>query len=238
MEVKVDQRIVDQFDNVQIGVLVVKGLTNDYKNNYDEIDQLLKTAEKSVNDHFKDQEITQDETIIRWRGIYSQFGAKPSKFRCSIESLCRMVTSEKNDYQIRRINPLVDIYNYISLKHRIPVGGDDTDKVEGYIWLTVADGTEEFSVLNSGEKEFACEKEVIYRDEKEVLCRRWNWRESNKTKLDETTKNVCLFIEGVSVYSEEDMREILGEMAELVGKYCGGEASISVLNSKNLKLEI
>ena len=74
MEVKVDQRIVDQFDNVQIGVLVVKGLTNDYKNNYDEIDQLLKTAEKSVNDHFKGKEITQDETIIRWRGIYSQFG--------------------------------------------------------------------------------------------------------------------------------------------------------------------
>ena len=43
-----------------------------------------------------------------------------------------------------RINVLVDLYNAISVRHLIPVGGEDLDRLEGRLRLTVADGSEAF----------------------------------------------------------------------------------------------
>lgn len=74
-----------------------------------------------------------DETLIiehphiaPWREEYRQFGAKPKKYRSSIENLIRRISKGE---EIRHINKLVDIYNIISLKYVIPVGGEDLDKM-------------------------------------------------------------------------------------------------------------
>jgi DNA/RNA-binding domain of Phe-tRNA-synthetase-like protein len=43
--------------------------------------------------------------------------------------------------------------------------------------------------MDLGEQEIVEKGEVIYRDDKEVLTRRWVWRQSNKDKvLNETTR--------------------------------------------------
>src|SRR3989344_2939818 len=78
-----------------------------------------------------------------------------------------------------------NIYNYISIKHVIPVGGDDLDKIDGDLELTFAKGNEKFVQLNSSEIDHPKKEEVIYKDDKEVTCRRWNWRECDKSKMTE-----------------------------------------------------
>ena len=226
------------YPETQIGVLIMK----DIKNNYTDgglIDNLLKQEEIKVISELKDREMASYEYVKIWRETYSKFGSKPSKYNSSIESLLKTILSDKTGNQIRRINPLVDIYNLISIKHRIPAGGDDIEKISGNIQLTFADGNEKFRKLNSDEYEIADENEVIYRDEEEVLCRRWNWRECDKSKLTEKTEKVCLFVEGVQLFPKNVINEIIDELAELIEKFCGGSVICKeVLNSDNQSVEI
>ena len=60
--------------------------------------------------------------IQAWRKAYRQFGCDPHDYRCSAEALARQVVKGNN---IWGINPLVDVYNFISLKYTLPVGGED-----------------------------------------------------------------------------------------------------------------
>ncbi len=86
------------------------------------------------------------------------------------------------------INPLVDIYNSISLKYAMPCGGEDMDKFIGDIRLTKATGDESFITLGSDKSEPPYEGEIVYKDDEGAICRCWNWRESVRTMLTEDTK--------------------------------------------------
>ena len=143
-----------------------------------------------------------------------------------------------NRTEIRHINKIVDIYNYISIKHIIPLGGDDIDKIDGNITLKLAQGNEPFTELNSNETKNPKEGEVVYVDDEEVLCRRWNWRECDKSKMTEETKNILLVVEGLTPFKKEEIGTILQELSELVQKYCGGEIKTEILNSSKQELEL
>ena len=83
-----------------------------------------------------EQEISQLPAVAPWRAAFAQFGVKPSKYRSSIEAMLRSAQSGR----LRSINPLVDLYNTISLRHQLPVGGEDLAKIVGDIRLTRATG--------------------------------------------------------------------------------------------------
>ncbi|MEZ4529653.1 MAG: phenylalanine--tRNA ligase beta subunit-related protein [Thermomicrobiales bacterium] len=73
---------------------------------------------------------------------------KPSKYRSSIEAMLRSAQSGR----LRPINPLVDLYNAISLRHLLPVGGEDLAAIVGDVRLTRAQGDEEFTPLGSKDR--------------------------------------------------------------------------------------
>ena len=133
----------------------------------------------------------------------------------------------------------------MSLKHMIPMGGDDIDNIEGgiengNIILKIAKGDEPFVELNSdpnNEPKHPKQGEVVYCDDKEVLCRRWNWRECDKSKMTEATKNVTLVVEGLAPITKEEVEAIIDELAELVSKYCGGEVQKFILDEENKEVE-
>ena len=120
----------------------------------------------------------------------------------------------------------------------LPVGGDNIDKIDGNILLKFADGTEQFTELNSNETKNPREGEVIYSDDKEVLCRRWNWRECDKSKMTEDTANVTLVVEGLPPVTKEEVESATKELSELMKKHLRGEVEIFILNRENPELDI
>ena len=80
-------------------------------------------------------QISEHPHIAPWREAYRQFGAKPKEHPSSIENLVRRVLK---GWTVPHVNPLVDLYNTISLRHLVPVGGEDLDRVEGDVLLTFA----------------------------------------------------------------------------------------------------
>lgn len=233
MKLKIDKEIFQKFPDVVIGVVVAKGVNNQGESN--EVINSIREKAGEIRENFNSETLSQNPRVDSWRKAYSSFGAKPKNYKCSVENLYRMILQ---GIELRHINKIVDIYNYISIKHLVPAGGDDIDKVDGDIILRFARGDEPFRELNSEEVKNPKQGEVVYSDDKEILCRRWNWRECDKSKMTEKTRNVAIVLEGLPPVREEEIEKIIEELESLVKQHCGGEIQTFILDINNSEVEI
>src|SRR2546429_6774785 len=92
--------------------------------------------------------------------------------RPSVEALLRRVEAG-----LPRIDRLTDIYNAISVRHLLPVGGEDLARYRGPARLTRAAGDEASDTVRDGEPVTGHPQsgEVIWRDNAGVTCRCWDW---------------------------------------------------------------
>ena len=164
--------------------------------------------------------------MAAWRAVYTAFGSKPSRTRNSAEALAKRALS---DGGLPRINVLVDIYNAISVAHLIPVGGEDTDHIQGGMRLVRATGEEDFVTVAGGEEvvEHPDAGEVVWRDDTSVTCRRWNWRQGPRTRLTEASVSAIFLLESLAPMPVAGVEAAGAELAELLEKFSPG-ARISV----------
>ncbi|MBW2966456.1 hypothetical protein KY342_05115 [Candidatus Woesearchaeota archaeon] len=212
---------------------MAKEIDNKGKNK--EITKLLKDIQDMIKLNFIPTDLAKHELISPWRTVFSGFGAKPSKYHSSIEAMMRRILKGG---KINSINKIVDIYNYLSLKHILPMGSDDLDKVEGDITITFARGYETFIPLGTTEEEEPKKGEVIYRDNEKVLCRRWNWHDCDQTKLSDNTKNVVIYVEGLPPVKKAKLIEVCKELIDLITTFCKGEADYYILNKTKSSVKI
>jgi lysyl-tRNA synthetase class 2 len=231
MRLIIDERIFERFPGLNLGLVVARGVDNQGESR--EVLELIQDRQKEIAGRYDSETISLEPRIQAWRQAYSAFGAKPKKYKSSVESLYRMALK---GMAWSHINKIVDIYNYISLEHMVPLGGDDLEQVSGDIVLTFAQGEEVFTPLNSEVQEPVKPGEVIYRDDSDVLCRRWNWRESDKTKMTADTHDVLMVLEGLPPVTREDVDRVLVELADLVDKFCGGRIQTHILDSQSPQL--
>ncbi|WP_416068753.1 B3/4 domain-containing protein (plasmid) [Rhizobium sp. YTUHZ045] len=143
-----------------------------------------------------------DAHLASWADVYSRFGAKPNRTPCSAQALKKRV---EKDGRLPTINPLVDLYNAVSLRFAVPVGGENFDAYVGKPRLAIADGTEAFDTVANGEAivEHPSVGEVIWRDDIGVTCRRWNWRQGTRTRLDSIGGRMWFILESLETMPEE-----------------------------------
>lgn len=216
------------FPNAKIGIITCNGIDNTIKDE-NQYKDMISQGEKEALNHLPNEEFSSNEVIKVWRDAFKKFKTKKGA-RSSIEALLKRVSTGKG---LGTINPLVDIYNSISLKYAMPCGGEDMDKFIGYIRLTKATGDESFITLGSDKSEPPYEGEIVYKDDEGAICRCWNWRESVRTMLTEDTKNAFLCIELVDENREKDFENALKELSQLVEKNLGGKSEISILHINN-----
>lgn len=225
MKFKINPKIFTDFDNPVIGVIVVRGIDN--KKDHPEIQKMLRTEENNLREKLKNIEVSEHPHIAPWRETYRKFGSKPRDFRCSTEALTRVVLRGS---EVRKISTLVDLYNLISIKYILPVGAEDLDKMRGDLELTFAEGSENYTPLGEEENDPPQKGEVIYKDDIGVICRRWNWREGDRTKITKETKNAVVVLESIASIS---IKEAVAELADLIKKYCGGEIFVYYLDKNS-----
>lgn len=131
-----------------------------------------------------------------WREAFRAFGAKPQRTPCSAEALLKRV---QRDGMLPGVNAVVDLYNAVSLRHAIPVGGENASAYVGLPHLVRATGSETFDTMANGEPATEAPEpgEVIWRDEIGVTCRRWNWRQGTRTRLEPSTTEMWFVLEAL-----------------------------------------
>ncbi len=226
MNLLIQKEVQEQFSPI-IGVIYASGVDNTKQ--IPEVGALLEEVSASVRESFAEFESPSKHPFIAaWRQTYKKFGSDPHEYRCSAEALVRRALKGAI---LPRINTLVDLYNYISLKYVLPVGGENTDAIKGDLHLATALGTEEFIRLGGIENEPPKVGEVIYKDDSGVICRRWNWREAERTKMTEGTVNAVIVIDAVPPTGAPLVEEATRELARLVTQYCGGALTTEILKT-------
>lgn len=223
---RVTDEVFARFPDVVLGVVVA--LRVDNSGDGTGLADPLRQEEERVCASLAGAQIAEHPHIAPWREAYRRFGAKPREHPSSIENLARRVLK---GWTVPHVNPLVDLYNTISLRHLVPVGGEDLDRVQGDVLLAVATD-QEAPVHLLGEPEARPPKpgEIIYKDDLGTLCRRWNWKEAERTKLTAETRNAFLVIEGLPPVGRDLVERAAGELAALVREHCGGAVEVALID--------
>ncbi|WP_426108732.1 B3/B4 domain-containing protein [Pseudomonas sp. TWR1-1-4] len=141
-----------------------------------------------------------------WADVFRNFGAKPQRTPCSAEALRKRVFRDGN---LASIEPVVDLYNAISIQYAIPVGGENVEAYDGSPRLVIADGTELFDTMKDGAPvhESPDPGEVVWRDDRGITCRRWNWRQGIRTRLTSDAKHMWFILESLPPMPIEALTE-------------------------------
>jgi len=177
---------------------------------------LLSDAEAQARATLAGRGAEELEPVDAWRLAYRAFGAKPKRTRPSLEALLRRVEAG-----LPRIDRLTDIYNAISVRHLLPVGGEDLARYRGPARLARATGDEPFDTVRDGQPvtEHPEPGEVIWRDDDGVTCRCWNWRQCVRTRITHATTSAVFILDGLGELGTDGLlaagRDLAGQLAML-----------------------
>ncbi len=206
-KLQIQPQLIAQFPEYNALVIYSQGLNNQ-KHNLD-CSNWLQEVQRQQQIAFQGQKPSSHPHISAWSQAYKQFGAKPSKYPCSIEALLKRALK---GHDLSGINPLVDLYNAISLAYVLPIGGEDWDYLSSNLVLTLAKGTEPFNTFENGKETVTYPEpgEVIWLDSSGVTCRRWNWRQCRRTQITANTCNAYFVLDCLPPYSLKELM-IAGE---------------------------
>ena len=225
--------VFEVFPDVKIAIAVCKEIDNSIKKE-DQYKDMLDKAQEECLKYLPDADLPKNPVISVWRDAFTKFKTKKGA-RSSIEALLKRAYKKTG---INTINPLVDIYNSISLKYALPCGGEDIDKFVGDVLLTKAKGDEPFITYGTDESEPPLPEEICYKDDAGAICRCWNWREAVRTCLSEETKNAFMIIECVDPSRFADQEAAINELTKLIKENLGGEYEIHILDRNNKSVVI
>lgn len=231
-KIEIKKEFWNKFPEAQISVLIIKGIDNTKKDSI--LETKLEAAQKEAMQYVSNELFTDNQVIADWRRAFSIIKTKKGA-RSSIEALLKRVSKNQ---AIGSINPLVDIYNCISLSYGVPCGGEDINKIVGSLSLGEAKGGEQFITLGSEESSPALEQEMIYYDEQGAVCRSLNWREAKRTMLTTETTNAVFVLEAVYEHQITNLNKATNALKAELEDYFEGEVSTYCLNSIDSIIEL
>jgi DNA/RNA-binding domain of Phe-tRNA-synthetase-like protein len=220
--------LLAQYPTITAGVVFARGIDNASEN--PEAQGLLRAQAEVLQSTYASRPLSSHPHISSWRAAFSSFGLKPTQYRSAVEALMRHVLKAG---AVPHINTLVDICNYVSMKHVLPVAAYDLAHVSGPVEVRFAKGDEPFLPLYAKEIEYPKPGEVAYTDDEGALSRRWVWRQCDRAKSTPQTRDALLTTEGVNDIQREAVETATKELVTLVGQFCGGELSWSLLDTDN-----
>ncbi|NYI04623.1 B3/B4 domain-containing protein [Allostreptomyces psammosilenae] len=164
-----------------------------------------------------------DPRIEAWHAAYRSFGTNPRRVRPSVDALGRRLAKKG---ALPRINPAVDSYNAVSVRHGLPAGAFDLDHVTGDVVIRHADGGESFTPLGEpGTVENPRPGEIVYADGAGVLTRHWNHRDAHRTRVTEDSTRVAFVLETLHGSRDGDLLQAAAtELRRLLDPHCGQTA--------------
>jgi DNA/RNA-binding domain of Phe-tRNA-synthetase-like protein len=231
----ISPEIFERYPGYVRGVVIAHGVTNGPSPAA--LVQLMREAEESVRARVDAEKIAEEPRIKSWREAYRAFGARPAEFRSSVEAMARRAL--RGD-QLPSISALVDLGNVMSLRHLLPAGAHAIDLLNGDIELRFSTGGEDFVPFGSEELEHPLPGEVIFVENVTgtVLTRRWTWRQGNHTLTLPETTAIEFNVDGLPPITREEVETACAEVAELIGRFCGGTSRIDYLTAENPRISL
>ncbi len=201
------------------------------------IEQLAATAEAEAIELMGGREVADHIEIQQWRGAYRQFGVKKTSYRNACEALLRRI---KRGDGLPRVLPLVDLYNSLSIKYRIPVGADDLATLMPPLAFRHSRPGDGFRDLAGDPHSDDPPKpgEVVLADKAHVLCRRWNWRQDARSRIQPTTRDATVVLQTLADDGAERLTNAAEELAKHAREDLGATCAWAIANADATVVEV
>jgi len=204
MKFTIQPQVLQKLPDIKLGLIIIHNI--DFQKNGEEMASKLQKSIEKARETYTPEDIQHSKDIKIWHEKMENVGIDWKNHTVSIESILKRIVVDKKD--IGSINPLVDLYNSISINTLTPMGAYNLDQTFGDLTLDFATGEEIYRPLNN-KKDEQCEKgELILKDQKESMCRYWVHKQSNTHKITPFTKNIIFRVEGIAK-SDTDFQEVL-----------------------------
>jgi DNA/RNA-binding domain of Phe-tRNA-synthetase-like protein len=221
--------IWQRFPKLVPGLLVVKGI-----NPSGEVENKIRMLYERAGKRLAEQSESQMPEVAAWRRVYSRMGLKPTKYRSASEALLRRF---KRECDLPRLHPLVDLCNAASLAYALPVAVFDLEKVERFIEVRPASGTEQYLSFQE-QIEHPEAGEIIFADAAgHAHARRWTFRQSRRSVVEQGTEKVIIVSEGVHEQAGEDVPSLMEELGEALAELWRSPTKQAVLTADNPRID-
>jgi DNA/RNA-binding domain of Phe-tRNA-synthetase-like protein len=221
--------ILARYPQVAGGVMLAQGVTNGPTPA--PLLALYQAEQQQVGQRLGDTPLSQVESLAAWRRVFRGFGVDPTQYRSAAEALLRRLT-KKGD--IPSINLLVDTGNLVSIRYALPVAVFDRHAVQRTVTVHFADGSERYSELGASEEEHPQPGEVVFSDEnKQVIARRWCWRQSASSAAIAETRDCLITVEAHHDTGRQDVEAALRDLRALLHDYAGGTTTSTILDASH-----
>lgn len=160
--------------------------------------------------------VEKSDVIEGYLELYDKVGA--ARARHAVRNLVEIA---RQSGKLPNINTVVDSYNLVSIERGLIVGAHDLDRVSGNVRVKIADGSELYVPLGTGQKQAIAQGEYVFADDKVVLCR-LDVKQGEHTKVTDATKNVFLYVQGNSRTTQKYLDDALEQICANITRYCGG----------------
>jgi DNA/RNA-binding domain of Phe-tRNA-synthetase-like protein len=142
--------------------------------------------------------------IEGWRSAFKRMGAKSGE-RCSLEALYRFWQKRGALYHV---NAFVNLYNAYCLTRGVPMGAYDAARLMPEFALGRPPAGLAFTPLGKpGESETPRPEEIVYFDSQRILCRLWNMKDCDQTKITDATSDTVLMFDMLAENADGAMRQ-------------------------------
>ena len=205
---------------VNVGYLLLGGLNNAFK------DEGFESARKALINHLLEQEtigaLRKHSNLRGYRELHRQFAGVDSALVPSPESLFEALFKHGG---LRPINPIVDIYNSIALRHRLSCGAHDIDTLAGAINLRLCQDGDSFHALGHKKAKPLPNGEYAYFDGNGRAICRLECRQAAHSVVAAKTTNVAFIVQGNAAVSTAQIEDALEDLEALIVKHIGVASS-------------
>ena len=129
--------------------------------------------------------------------------------------------------ELAPINPVVDLYNLISIQSHLALGAHDIEHIDGNVNLRLTDGTERFVPIGADDQpEPVKAGEYAYVDDSnEIICH-LETRQVEKTKVTPETTHLYYIAQGNENTSQALVDQTAQRVIDLTTKYLGGQGKL------------
>lgn len=169
--------------------------------------------------------------IRPWRARFTAMGVSGKQFPSSAEALLRRAMKGGEPFGI---NPLVDYYNAVSLRHTVPAGAFDLDVLANLgdaIELRLSRAGDAFHSLDEDAPIAVPPGEVSYAVRSTILTRHFVWRQSREGLVTPETRNVFLVSEVLGEVGPEAPQHVLAEFTSGMARYFTATDLATVLDA-------
>jgi DNA/RNA-binding domain of Phe-tRNA-synthetase-like protein len=173
--------------------------------------------------------LSQIESLVAWRRAFRAFGVDPTQYRSASEALLRRLTKKGS---IPSINLLVDLGNLVSIRYGLPVAVVERCALQGTVTVHFANGSERYSELGESIEDHPEPGEVVFSDDaRQVVARRWCWRQSESSAAVAQTQECLITVEAHHAAGRQDVEAALRDLLALLEEYAGGDAISALLDA-------